>query len=223
MTRAIFYKEWIKLRWLLAGISGVFVALVPYLIVNLHSKFRFAGHAHLWAVIADKDSNLISQMHYLPLLAGILLGVFQFVPEMNKRSLKLTLHLPHPEKLTILKMLFFGVASLLVIFTITGGFLFFFLHISLPPAILNAWFVACIPWYVAGVTAYLMIAWVSMEPTWKQRVINSFIALSFLAVILRDAGSFSYLHAMPLFGALILLGVLFPFYSVYRFKEGCSE
>jgi hypothetical protein len=223
MTKAIFYKEWIKLRWLLAGLSGIFVALVPYLVVNLHSSFRFAGRAHLWAVIAEKDVNMISQFRYFPLLAGLVLGLFQFVPEMNKKSLKLTLHLPHPEKLTIFKMLIFGFGSLAIIFLVTGGLLFALLRFSLPPTVLGAWLLASLPWYIAGITAYLLAAWVCIEPSWKQRAVNALIAASILSVFLRASGSFGYLYAMPVLIALVVLALLFPFYSVFRFKEGIPE
>lgn len=223
MTKAIFYKEWIKLRWVIAGMSGIFVALIPYLIINLHSKFRFAGKAHLWSVIADKDINMISEIHYFPLLAGLLLGLFQFIPEMNKKSFKLTLHLPHPEMLTVLKMLFFGLGNLVALFIISEGLLFWLLSFSLPPAVLSAWFFATLPWYLAGIAAYLLTCWVCIEPLWKQRAANTLVAAALISVFLRTAGSFAYLHALPFLIALVLVSLLFPFYSVFRFKEGSSE
>jgi hypothetical protein len=223
MTKAIFYKEWIKLRWLLAGLAGVFVAIVPYLVLSLHSKFRFAGKAHLWAVIAEKDVNMISQLQYLPLVAGLMLGLFQFIPEMNKKSFKLTLHLPHPEKLTVIKMMLFGFVSLSGIFVTTGGLLLALMRFSLPTAIIGAWLIAGLPWYLAGLTAYLLAAWVCIEPSWKQRAINAIVSGALLAVFLRTSGSFGYMYFTPGLVAVCLLVILFPFYSVFRFKEGVPE
>ncbi|MFV0591037.1 MAG: hypothetical protein ACK5M7_06605 [Draconibacterium sp.] len=223
MTKAIFYKEWIKLRWVLFVLAGVFVAMVPYLVLSIHSKFRFAGKAHLWSVIAEKDVNLISQLQYLPLLAGLLLGLFQFVPEMNKKSLKLTLHLPLPEKLTVIKMMLFGFGGLTAIFVTTGGVLLALLGFSLPPTIIGAWLIASLPWYLAGLAAYLLAAWVCIEPSWKQRAVNALISGSLLTVFLRTAGSYGYQHFTPALMAVCLLAMLFPFYSVFRFKEGVPE
>lgn len=223
MTKAIFYKEWIKLRWLLAGLAGVFMAIIPYLVLNLHSKFRFAGKAHLWAVIAEKDVNMISQLQYLPLIAGIMMGLFQFIPEMNKKSFKLTLHLPHPEKLTVIKMMLFGFGSLASIFVATGGLLLALIRFSLPPTIIVSWLIASLPWYLAGITAYLLAAWVCIEPSWKQRAVNTLIAASILSIFLRASGSFGYLYATPVLIALVVLALLFTFYSVFRFKEGIPE
>lgn len=223
MTKAIFYKEWIKLRWVLAILAGIFAAVVPYLVLSLHSKFRFGGKAQLWSVIAEKDVNMISQLQYLPLLAGLMLGLFQFIPEMNKKSFKLTLHLPHPEKLTVVKMMLFGFGSLTTIFVVTGGALLALLSLSLPSPVIGAWLMACIPWYLAGLTAYLLAAWVCIEPSWKQRAINALISGSLLAVFLRTSGSFGYQYFTPALIAVCLVAILFPFYSVFRFKEGVPE
>lgn len=223
MTKAIFYKEWIKLRWVLGALAGVFTLVVPYLVLSLHSKFRFAGKAHLWSVIADKDANMIGQLQYLPFIAGIILGLFQFIPEMNKKSFKLTLHLPHPEKLTVFKMMLFGFVALAGIFTVTGGLLLGLMRFSLPPAVINAWLIASLPWYFAGVTAYLLAVWVCIEPSWKQRAINALISAALLAVFLRSSGSFGYICFIPGLVGISLLAVLFPLYSTFRFKEGVPE
>ncbi len=223
MTKAIFYKEWIKMRWVLVVLAGVFVAMIPYLTLSIQSKFRFAGKAHLWAVIAEKDVNLISQLQYLPLVAGLLLGLFQFAPEMNKKSLKLTLHLPHPEKHTVIKMMLFGFGSLTTIFIITGGILLLFLGFSLPSTVIGAWLYASLPWYLAGLAAYLLAVWVCIEPSWKQRAINTVISGAILTVFLGNSGSYGYQYFMPVLIAVCLLAILFPFYSVFRFKEGVPE
>ena len=223
MTKAIFYKEWIKMRWVLVVLAGVFVAMIPYLTLSIQSKFRFAGKAHLWAVIAEKDVNLISQLQYLPLVAGLLLGLFQFAPEMNKKSLKLTLHLPHPEKHTVIKMMLFGFGSLTTIFIITGGILLLFLGFSLPSTVIGAWLYASLPWYLAGLAAYLLAVWVCIEPSWKQRAINTVISGAILTVFLGNSASYGYQYFMPVLIAVCLLAILFPFYSVFRFKEGVPE
>nr|WP_321453484.1 hypothetical protein [uncultured Carboxylicivirga sp.] len=223
MTRAIFYKEWIKLRWLLLAISVVFTGAIPYFILNLTSKFRFAGKPHFWSVIVGKDLNLISELTYIPLLAGLVLGLAQFVPEMQKKSLKLTLHLPHPEKLTILKMLLFGSGALLSVFSITGLVLYLTLSIYLPSQMLIAWFTAALPWYLAGMAAYFLAVWVCIEPVWKQKAINTLLSIAAIMLYFKGTSTFSLQYATPLYIGIIALSVLFPFYSVFRFKEGVQE
>lgn len=223
MTQAIFYKEWIKLRWLILAISVLFTGAVPYFILNLTNKFRFAGKAHLWSVIVGKDINFISQLTYLPLIVGLVLGLAQFVPEMQKKSLKLTLHLPHPEKSTIFKMLVFGSGMLLVVFSFTGLMLFASLSIYLPAQILSAWFTASLAWYFAGLAAYFLSVWICIEPVWKQRAINTVISFITLMVFFKGTSSFSFQYAIPVLIVIIALSVIYPYYSVFRFKEGAQD
>ena len=42
-------------------------------------------------------SSCIDMLQYIPLIAGILMAIVQFVPEMQRKCLKLTLHLPYPD------------------------------------------------------------------------------------------------------------------------------
>ena len=45
-----------------------------------------------------KDAVFIDYMQFVPLLAGILAALVQFMPEMQRKCLKLTLHLPCPQQ-----------------------------------------------------------------------------------------------------------------------------
>ena len=53
--------------------------------------------AHVWEVMLQRDVIFIDMLQYIPLIAGILMAIVQFVPEMQRKCLKLTLHLPYPE------------------------------------------------------------------------------------------------------------------------------
>ncbi len=223
MTQAFIYKEWIKLKWLLIGLTGLFMLVGPYFRLSLENKFRFAGKAHFWSIIAQKDINLLTDLRYQPLLAGVMLALFQFIPEMNKKSFKLTLHLPHPERLTVLKMLLFGAISLLIIFAASLSLTFGLLSASLPAAILFPWLYAVIPWFLAGICSYLLIAWVCLEPSWRTRAVSILLSSALLSVFLKGEGSFDYWYFTPALVLLCITSLLFPFYSVFRFKEGVQD
>ncbi len=220
MTKAIIYKEWIKLRWVMISIGAVFMASLPYFFLNIENKFRFAGKAHLWSVIAQKDMNFIGELTYLPLLSGIILGLFQFIPEMNKKSFKLTLHLPHPERLIVLKMMLFSALYLLSVFLLTIIGLLTILSVSLPIVVIQAWIMAALPWFMAGIAAYFLSAWICIEPSWKQRAINMVLAGVVLALFFKGGSSYAYLYGWSSLMIISVVGILFPFYSVSRFKEG---
>lgn len=58
---------------------------------------QFQGGSHLWEILLSRDVVFIETLTYIPLLAGLLLAIVQFVPEMQQKRLKLTLHLPYPQ------------------------------------------------------------------------------------------------------------------------------
>ena len=139
MYRALLYKEWIKSRWYLAAALVVLLAFSTYAMVRLYRALAMMGAGHIWEV-----------MEYLPLLAGLLLAVVQFAPEMHRKCLKLTLHLPLSALRTTGMMLSFGVAALALLF----GASFAVIVASASPVLareLVAQIVGMLlPWYAAG-------------------------------------------------------------------------
>ena len=99
---AIFYKEWIKTRWyfLLAVLATL--GFTGYCMLRINRVVEMKGAAHVWEVMLQRDVIFIDMLQYIPLIAGILMAIVQFVPEMQRKCLKLTLHLPYPElKMTV--------------------------------------------------------------------------------------------------------------------------
>lgn len=74
--------------------------------------------AHLWEVFIVKNVVLLNQLRYFPLLAGITVGLAQYIPEMVKKRLKLTLHLPLSENRILFVMLGYGLSTLFILFLI---------------------------------------------------------------------------------------------------------
>lgn len=96
MLKAILYKEWIKSRWYLAVAFAVTCAFAGYAMLRLYRALGMMGAGHIWEVMVTRNAVFVEQMEYVPLLAGLLLAVVQFAPEMHRKCLKLTLHLPVP-------------------------------------------------------------------------------------------------------------------------------
>ena len=120
MIQAIFYKEWIKLhRYVLLALA-VTVAMTGYCMLRIDRAMELNGAAHIWEVMVMKDAIFIDSLEYVPLIAGILAALVQFLPEMQRKCLKLTLHLPCPQK----KMLFTmsGTGALLLLLCFAANF-----------------------------------------------------------------------------------------------------
>lgn len=220
MNKALLFKEWIKTRWILLLIFVVFALGMGYITLRISSASRNVGLPHLWEVFIQKNVVLLDQLKMFPLLAGIILSIAQFIPEMVKKRFKLTLHLPLGENRIVFLMLGYGFIALFLVFAITYGCFLWGLSVNFPSEVIGAWFSTTLPHMLCGLAAYLLTAWIILEPVWLQRIYNSIIALLLLSLFLMDGVPGSYMPMLPyLYGAIILL-FLFPKISIRRFKQG---
>ena len=76
----IFYKEWIKTRWyfLLAVLATL--GFTGYCMLRINRVVEMKGAAHVWEVMLQRDVIFIDMLQYIPLIAGILMAIVQFVP-----------------------------------------------------------------------------------------------------------------------------------------------
>ena len=118
MLKAIFYKEWIKLRWYMLLALIVTTAVAGYCLLRADRAIELRGAGHIWEVMVLKDAVFIDLLRFVPLLAGILAALVQFMPEMQRKCLKLTLHLPCPQQCMVFAMLAAGVAMLVACFAV---------------------------------------------------------------------------------------------------------
>ena len=121
MLRAIFYKEWLKTRWYYLVAVLLSLGFVGYVLLNFFRAAGLKGIAHLWEVMLLRDAVFVDLLQFVPLVVGLLFAVVQFVPEMQRKCLKLTLHLPCPELRMIGAMLLYGGLLLGVLFGAVAG------------------------------------------------------------------------------------------------------
>lgn len=223
MKKAIFYKEWIKTRIYFPVAVLASLAFVIHALLRLERVIKFKGAAHLWEILLSRDTVFIEPLTYLPLFAGLLLAVVQFVPEMQQKRLKLTLHLPYPQNRMLLLMLCAGLSELFVLYALHYGILYAYLQSVLAPELTRRILLTALPWYICGITAYLLTAWICLEPTWKRRFFNLLLASGIVRVFfLSDVP-----QAYDGFTGLLLLftacTLLLPLLSVSRFKAGKQD
>ena len=112
MTKAIFYKEWLKLRWYFLLAFIVSNGMVAYCMLRIDRAIELKGAAHIWEVMVLKNVTFIDLLQYVPLITGIIAALVQFIPEMQRKCLKLTLHLPCSQQKMTVAMLATGVTVL---------------------------------------------------------------------------------------------------------------
>lgn len=223
MIKAIFYKEWIKMRWFCLVTALFLAGFTAYALLRVQRVITFKGAAHIWEVMLEKEVVFIDIIQYLPVLLGVLLALVQFIPEMAQKRLKLTLHLPFPQRKMILLMTGIGLAALTVLFAAQVLVLWCYFRAVLAPELVSRILLTSLAWYLAGLTLYPLTAWVCLEPTWRRRVADMLVAVGVCRLFFLSETPQAYDGMLPWLLALLLCVLFFPLLSVYRFKQGCQD
>ncbi|MCR5351213.1 MAG: hypothetical protein K6E35_01795 [Bacteroidales bacterium] len=223
MNRMIVYKEWLKTRWVLLGILLILAAVTFYCFLNLSKVVEIRGAELLWEALVGKDTVLTEILRYLPLAAGLLLSAAQFVPEVSQKRLKLTLHLPYPQGRMLLNLVVYGLVVLSLLFLAQA---------AVSALMLSRWVVwelvarilrTMAVWYLAGWAAYLFMAAICLEPTWKLRAVEALVAAGLFALLFKSPVPEAYNGFFPFLLVYVLLSVSLLYYGVSRFKEGKQD
>lgn len=223
MIKAIFYKEWIKMRWFCLVAALFLAGFTAYALLRVQRVITFKGAAHIWEVMLEKEVVFIDILQYLPVLLGVLLALVQFIPEMTHKRLKLTLHLPFLQRKMILLMTGMGLAALAVLSAVQAFVLWCYFHTLLAPELVSRILLTSLPWYLAGLALYPLAAWVCLEPTWRRRVADILVAVGVCRLFFLSETPQAYDGMLPWLLALLLCVLFFPLLSVYRFKQGCQD
>ena len=171
-------------------------------------------------MLSFQGTSVAPWMMYLLPLAGIALGVVQYVPEMTQKRLKLTLHLPAGETQIMASMLWYGFSIVLLLCLLLSLVLSAVVRLFLPSEIVGMMLQQLLPWMVAAVAGYGFTAWICIEPQWKQRMLCIVVSVGLLSMLFVS----SYPGAYSQFGAgicwILAASFIFPFSSCIRFKYG---
>lgn len=223
MRKAIFYKEWIKLHRAGGLLMMMCICFTGYSLLRIQRVIEFKGIAHLWEILLQKEVVFIELLKYIPLVTGIVIGIVQFIPEMQQKRLKLTLHLPFSHQRMILLMLSFGLLMICTIFAVQSAILSGYLYHILAPELAGRIILTALPWFFGGIGAYIFTAWICLEPTRGMRIINLLIAAATLRIFfLTDTPQAYDSMLLPLI-LLMVCTIGFPWLSVKRFTAGKQD
>lgn len=220
MLKAIFYKEWLKLRLFWGVAIVVHVAIIAYLLLALRSTLLSSGVVEVWATMIGRDVLMVQPLMYLPLVTGVVLALCQWLPEMQQKRIRLTLHLPLNYTRSIGAMLLFCLVGLCGLFVLDASLLAVVEQVWLPRELVWRTFLTCLPWFIGGLLGYIVCSWCLLEPQWQGRVVDALIGAPLVALCFLTAQPACYTAMLPWLCLLLVATICLPFYSVYRFKQG---
>lgn len=220
MWKSILFKEWLKLRWILAICAAAGIAVIASIFFNLKHDISFSGATNYWYSILFMGNNYFLILKYIPLLIGLAVGVAQYFPETVNKRIKLSFHLPVEENRLLIIMMLSGTICLLMIFSIIF-LLFWMVSIHfLPFEIVGAAVTSIIPWFLAGFVVYYFIGLVVLEPVWKYWILYGLIGYASLDLFLEAGIPGSAEPAVWKFLVMTLLLSTSLLFSANRFRKG---
>ena len=216
----MFYKEYLKTRWYLLLLMLTTLGFAGYGLLRMHRVIALHGVGHVWEVMLTRDVIFIDLLEFVPLIGGILLAVVQFAPEMYHKCLKLTLHLPVSHLKVVNQMLLFGVAAWVIIVALNFLLIMGYASSLLATELWSRMVLTALPWYLAGLSGYLLSAWIILEPAWPRRFFNVVVALLVLKVYFISEQPMAYVGFLPLLCVYTFLLLSLSWISICRFKEG---
>lgn len=220
MYRSIIFKEWLKTRWAFLAVGVINLAVLINIFLKLSSAFRFMPANQIFDSVIFKQYIYYSDLQYVPLLCALIIAFSQFLPEMSQNRLKLSLHLPVKENIILLQMVSFGLISLLLTYFVVSALLCTISAIYFPAEIILSILSTVAPWLMSGITAYFIVASVSVEPAWNRRMITAVMGTGLIYFFFLGEGYGAYSKVLVYFALLSFLASVIIFVSGYRFKRG---
>ena len=223
MNKMIIFKEWLKTRWVILGSAVVALAATLFCLLNLSKTIEINGAEAIWSTLLMKDTVLVEMLKYIPIAIGIVVAIAQFIPEVQRKRIKLTLHLPYPQGRMIAMMYGFGICVMLILFGLQALILCLslgkWLTGELVARIMESWVV----WFLSGIASYFFTAALCLEPTWKRRILIVLVAAGFIHFAFLSPVPGSYGGILPWVVVYVLCIQILIYSAIARFKEGLQD
>ncbi|NDY74136.1 hypothetical protein DO021_20040 [Desulfobacter hydrogenophilus] len=218
MIQAIFRKEFFKIRVLTLLTLIVHICILLYIYVSTRRLFILDHPEVVWYRVLHLGQIYYGTLKYIPLLSGILIACFQFLPEMWGERFRLSLHLPVSPALVALSHLLVGMTVYCALALIDLWGLGLIMGLFFPWQGIKISLLTALPWAMAGAAAYLGMALAMLEPDFRLKAVNLIITAGVTGLYLQNVDPGAYgpslvLLIVPLI--LLMPAVLLP---VFRFR-----
>lgn len=163
--RALFFKEWIKLR------RWGWVPLLPAAFVLANYYFTFTnmvehrGASSVWIGTFFREQVLVTGLYWVYALAGIYWAALQLLPECSQGRLRLSMHLPVSRLAAFTVPMVVGLALMLALGAISAlALLGIHTAFGFPPEISDPIIATTWPWLLAGAVVWIATAAAIAEP-----------------------------------------------------------
>ncbi len=220
MYKAIFYKEWLKIRWVVFGSIIMVIGFLSYVNLNVRQFFTMNDPINVWIFFIQQKALYYTVLKYIPVILAIVLALVQFFPEMTKNRYRLTFHLPFNETISLFLMVAVGLLVMLLIsilyiigLSITGTIYF-------PIELTTSSLITVTPWLLAGFITYLGMSSIVVDPSWKYRLVYMLLFAPFIQSLFLEKIYCQYTRSIGLYLLFSILYIPIIIFPGYRLRKG---
>ncbi len=220
MIKALFFKEWLKLKWPFWSMIGLVILLLVKLALNISYNIRLMEAKNYWYYITVQGWIFYSDFNFIFVFIALVIVTAQFMPEITNDRLKLTLHLPFHEDATLMYMVLYGTVVFSAIYFFTAGLLVGIVSHYFPVQIVRSVCLTMFPWGLAGLVIYWSVAAIFVERIWMKRIFLIIVTTLYVSTLLYNYAYQIYEHTI---GYFVLLSALFSIsiiYTGHRYRKG---
>lgn len=218
MLGSIFFKEYLKIRWLWLTLFVINGLIMIYIYIDYRHIFAMNHAEIVWYRVLH-----LGHIHYVPLkyslvVTGLMLAFIQFLPEMTGERLRLSLHLPvSPHKL-VLAHITVGLTALGLVIALDLAALAQITARYFPAEGVTIALLTALPWSLAGFAAYLGVTLGLLEPSYKLKLLNMAVSAGVVGLFLFPVEPAGYLYLLPNLTLPVLLMIPAVLLPAYRFR-----
>jgi len=220
MFKAILYKEWLKIHWVVLGTVLVITGFLVYLGLNIRQYFEMNEPINVWVYLIQQKVLYYSVIKYIPTFIAIVLAITQFVPEMVKKRYRLSFHLPFSENKSLFYMSSIGLLCILMSAILFLAGLAIIGSIYFPVELTISSLVTILPWLLAGFVTYLASSAIVLDPSWKYRIAMALIFIPFIQSLFMESGYYEYTYSIGIYFLISLIFGVILLFPGYRLRKG---
>ncbi|RKY60863.1 MAG: hypothetical protein DRP96_04815 [Candidatus Neomarinimicrobiota bacterium] len=220
MIKAIFFKEWLKIRWVVFGAVLLALGFLTYIGLNLRQYFKMNDPINVWIYFIQRKVLYYSILKFIPAFIAVILAIAQFTPEMVKKRYRLTFHLPYSETKSILLMSGIGLLIVLLVAVILLVGLAIIGSNYFPAEVTYSSLITVLPWLLASITVYLATSAIVLDPSWKYRILYALFFIPFIQSLFLEHGYLEYQYSLTAYFLVSLLFGVVILFPGYRLRKG---
>lgn len=221
MIKTLFFKEWIKIRyicWLPLFVVGVTLCDYYWTLLAVQSMH---GSINLWAGLMFKETIYFPNIKWAFIFSGIWLACFQLLPECMGQRLRLFFHLPIHHRKALAVIICTAIIQMLLLFIITGlAFTFVNNQFNFPAELSTPLLLTLIPWALAGLVSWCATAAIIADPSFMRKIMLGLVGIGYINILLAEQGFAGMQEPLYLYVLICLPWAFALESSALRIKEG---